>query len=127
VKRRRPGPPVYLQDQYLELTLRAQAAFVTVGLGLRATPARLEAALEWGDEALRKWATGRAWVRRGTRMVGRRTVCMLRLASGSPAPGLGGWRRKREPGENPGLPRSGKQERPPSTALGAPRLGSDGQ
>jgi|GEM_PF-6653259 hypothetical protein len=36
---------------------------------------------------------------------------------------------KREPGESPGLSRSGMQERPPSTALvagSAHRLGSDG-
>lgn len=34
---------------------------------------------------------------------------------------------EREPGENPGLSRSGMQERPPSKALvTSPRLGSDG-
>lgn len=32
----------------------------------------------------------------------------------------------REPGENPGLPRSGEQERTPSKALGRTDLGSDG-
>jgi hypothetical protein len=38
-------------------------------------------------------------------------------------------RREREPGENPGLSRSGMQERPPSSALARRdlRLGSDGQ
>ncbi len=42
----------------------------------------------------------------------------LRLAgaAGSPRP-PGGMRRKREPGGNPGLPRSGERERPPSYAL----------
>jgi hypothetical protein len=34
--------------------------------------------------------------------------------------------RKREPGESPGLSRSGMQERPPSQALVDPRPGSDG-
>ena len=37
-------------------------------------------------------------------------------ATGSPRP-PGGMRRKREPGGNPGLPRSGEWERPPSYAL----------
>jgi len=37
-----------------------------------------------------------------------------------------GSRGKRESGENPELPRSGKWERPPSLALGV-ILGSDGQ
>jgi hypothetical protein len=36
-------------------------------------------------------------------------------------------RGKREPGVIPGLPRSGKWERPPSQALDQPGLGSDGQ
>jgi len=37
-------------------------------------------------------------------------------------------RGKREPGESPGLPRSGEWERPPSYALGGMSLlGSDGQ
>jgi DNA-binding transcriptional ArsR family regulator len=35
--------------------------------------------------------------------------------------------RKREPGANPGLPRSGERERPPSSSTGLSRLGSDGQ
>ncbi len=34
---------------------------------------------------------------------------------------------KREPGEMPGLPRSGKRERPPSSSTGSYELGSDGQ
>jgi Enoyl-CoA hydratase/isomerase len=47
-------------------------------------------------------------------------------AAGLPAPF---WcrHRKREPGENPGLSRSGMQERPPSSALARAGLGSDGQ
>ena len=34
---------------------------------------------------------------------------------------------KREPGVNPGLPRSGKRERPPSSSTGPTGPGSDGQ
>jgi hypothetical protein len=42
---------------------------------------------------------------------------------------FGEVRRERELGENPGLSRSGMQERPPSSALARRklRLGSDGQ
>jgi hypothetical protein len=38
-----------------------------------------------------------------------------------------GGRRKREPGANPGLPRSGERERPPSRSTGPRGPGSDGQ
>ena len=43
---------------------------------------------------------------------------MVCLAAGPPRVRQGGWRGNREPGESPGLPRSGEWERPRQTALG---------
>jgi enoyl-CoA hydratase/carnithine racemase len=60
----------------------------------------------------------------------RRSLHTSRQSRVEIAAGLSAWRRhrKREPGENPGLSRSGMQERPPSSALARRhlQLGRDG-